>query len=54
MTDASARWRRVEELCQAALERDARDRAAFLTAACGDDDDSASSSGRSSRAIGRT
>ena len=37
MTDASARWRRVEELCQAALERDERDRSAFVTAACGDD-----------------
>jgi hypothetical protein len=37
MTDAAARWRRTEELCQAALERDERDRAAFLTAACGDD-----------------
>jgi Tol biopolymer transport system component len=39
MTDAAARWRRVEELCQAALERDARDRATFLVAACGDDHD---------------
>src|SRR5262245_26146747 len=37
MSDASARWQRVEELCHAALERDASDRAAFLAAACGDD-----------------
>jgi eukaryotic-like serine/threonine-protein kinase len=37
MTDASDRWRRVEELCHAALEHDARERSAFLTAACGDD-----------------
>jgi eukaryotic-like serine/threonine-protein kinase len=39
MTDASGRWRRVEGLCHAALERDARDRATFLTAACGDDEE---------------
>jgi hypothetical protein len=38
MSEESARWRRVEELCQAALERDVHDRAMFLTAACGDDD----------------
>jgi hypothetical protein len=31
------RWRRVKELCQAALERDAAERAAFLSAACGGD-----------------
>src|SRR6185295_18018920 len=37
MNDSSARWRRVEELCHAALERDARDRSAFLAAACGGD-----------------
>jgi eukaryotic-like serine/threonine-protein kinase len=38
MSDASDRWRRVEELCHAALEHDASERSAFLTAACGDDD----------------
>src|SRR5262245_29216248 len=37
MNDESARWRRVEELCHAALERDAHDRSAFLAAACGGD-----------------
>ena len=37
MSDASLRWRRVEELCHAALKRNASDRAAFLEAACGDD-----------------
>ena len=37
MSDASVRWRRVEELCHAALQRDASDRASFLAAACGDD-----------------
>jgi hypothetical protein len=31
------RWRRVEALCQAALERPASERAAFLSEACGDD-----------------
>jgi hypothetical protein len=36
---ASERWRRVEALCQAALERDASERSAFLSAACRDDDE---------------
>ena len=35
---ATDRWRRVEELCHAALERDADERASFLTAACGGDE----------------
>ena len=33
------RWRRVEDLCYAALERDARDRARFLKDACAGDDE---------------
>ena len=33
------RWRSVEELCHAALERDASARAAFLAQACGSDED---------------
>ena len=37
MTDAERR-RRVEEVCDAALERDAQERAAFVAAACGSDD----------------
>jgi hypothetical protein len=32
------RRRRVEELCDQALDRDASERAAFVAAACGDDD----------------
>ncbi len=32
------RWRRVEEVCQAALERPAPERAAFVREACGDDE----------------
>ncbi len=32
------RWRRVEDLCHAAFERDARDRARFLKDACAGDD----------------
>jgi serine/threonine-protein kinase len=32
------RWRRIEELCHDALERDAGDRAAFVREACGDDE----------------
>ena len=31
------RWREVERLCDAALERDSKQRAAFLAASCGDD-----------------
>ena len=37
MTDPERR-RRVEELCDAALDRDVRERAAFVAAACGDDE----------------
>ena len=37
MTDPERR-RRVEELCDAALDRDHRDRAAFVAAACGPDE----------------
>jgi Tol biopolymer transport system component len=37
MSDASARWRRVEELCHAALERDVSERPAFLADVCGGD-----------------
>ena len=37
MTDAEGR-RRVEELCDAALDRDARERVAFVAAACEGDD----------------
>ena len=37
MTDPERR-RRVEDLCDAALERDARERAAFVAAACGSDE----------------
>ena len=33
----SGRRQRIEELCDAALDRDPRDRGAFLAAACGDD-----------------
>ena len=36
MTDPG-RQRRIEELCDAALDRDGRDRAAFVAAACGTD-----------------
>lgn len=31
------RWSRVEQVCQAALERDAKEQAAFLASACGGD-----------------
>ena len=37
MTDPERR-RRIEELCDAALDRDAGERAAFVAAACGDDE----------------
>ena len=37
MTDPERR-RRVEDLCDAALDRDARERAAFVAAACGRDE----------------
>jgi serine/threonine-protein kinase len=36
MIERSERWRRVESLCQAALERPVGERDAFLRAACGD------------------
>jgi hypothetical protein len=32
------RWRRVEDLCHAAFERDTRERARFLEDACAGDD----------------
>ena len=38
MSESSDRWRRVEALCQAALERPAAERDAFLRGACRDDD----------------
>jgi hypothetical protein len=37
VTDPERR-RRVEEVCDAALDRDARERAAFVAAACAGDD----------------
>ena len=37
MSESSDRWRRVEALCQAALERPAAERDAFLRGACSDD-----------------
>ena len=39
MTDGAERWRRLEEVCEAALERPAEERAAFLAHACGGDED---------------
>ena len=39
MTDQPERWRRVEQLCEGALERSLVDRAAFLRDACGGDDE---------------
>ena len=39
MTDQAERWRRVEQLCGAALERAGVDRSAFLLDACGDDEE---------------
>jgi serine/threonine-protein kinase len=39
MTDGAERWRRLEEVCQAALERPAGERSAFLAEACGPDED---------------
>jgi serine/threonine-protein kinase len=38
MSSGADRWRRVEELCQAALERDVGERSAFLAASCEDDE----------------
>ena len=40
-------WRRVEELCQKALDFDASRRAQFLQSACGNDDELRSRSGDS-------
>ena len=37
MTDPERR-RRIEDVCEAALDRDPRERAAFVAAACGDDE----------------
>jgi eukaryotic-like serine/threonine-protein kinase len=39
LSDDLERWRRLQDLCHAALERDAPHRDAFLTAACGGDDE---------------
>jgi Tol biopolymer transport system component len=39
LTDDPERWRRVEEICHAALERDARHRDEFLAAACAGDEE---------------
>ena len=39
MSDGVERWRRLEEVCQAALERPTDERAAFLAQACGADED---------------
>ena len=39
MDSAGARRRRIEEVCDAALDRDAGERAAFVSAACGHDDE---------------
>ena len=38
MTESPERWRRVEALCQAALERPVAERDAFLRGACRDDE----------------
>jgi len=37
MDAPSERWRRIEEVCQAALDRDPAERPAFIAAACGGD-----------------
>ena len=39
MSNDPERWRRIEDLCHAALERDAPQRDGFLAAACEGDDD---------------
>jgi eukaryotic-like serine/threonine-protein kinase len=39
MTVNPDRWRRIEELCHAALERDVTERSAFVATACGVDSD---------------
>ena len=33
------RWKKIEQLCNAALEREANQRATFLLQACGGDDE---------------
>jgi len=38
VTEPTERWRRIEEICHAALARSAGQRPAFLREACGDDD----------------
>ena len=37
MAASSERWRRIEEVCQAALDREPAERPAFIAAACGGD-----------------
>ena len=37
MNDSHERWRRVEQICQDALDRPRAERAAFLDTACGAD-----------------
>ena len=39
MSDGAERWRRLEEVCQAALDRPAEERATFLAQACGADEE---------------
>ena len=39
MGEKAARWRRIEEVCHAALDLDVSERATFLADACGDDID---------------
>jgi hypothetical protein len=39
VTDHKERWQRVEQLCEAALERSGVDGAAFQREACGHDDE---------------
>ena len=39
MTGRQERWLRVEQICQAALDRPGVDRAAFLREACGEDEE---------------
>src|SRR5687768_4526014 len=39
MDSAHARRRRIEEVCDAALDREAGERVAFVSAACGHDDE---------------
>ena len=39
MPDGAARWQRLQDIVQAALDRPAEERGAFIAAACGGDDD---------------